>query len=33
MDFPNSASAGELTAAVSQDTQVLIGVTVDFPVR
>jgi hypothetical protein len=32
MGFPNSASAGGLTAAVSQDTQVLIGVTVDFTV-
>jgi len=30
MGFPNSASASNLTAAVSQDTQVLISVDVDF---
>jgi hypothetical protein len=32
MEFPNSASASNTTAAVSQDTQVLIGVDVDFDV-
>lgn len=32
MDFPNSASASKQQAAVSQDDQVLIGVTVDFEV-
>jgi hypothetical protein len=32
MDFPNSASASKLTADVSQDTQVLIGVNVNFAV-
>ena len=31
MDFPNSASASKQQAAVSQDDQVLVGVSVDFP--